>query len=112
MTEAVSPPGRKPHCGLTISPHQDMSSGPGHHPGPTATDYREGHPGMNTVRLTASPRAHGCRAWGGCTPDVRCLEHRDAEPVPIVDLYPLVLDVIVPRPYGRPRLRLIKGGKR
>lgn len=67
---------------------------------------------MTTVRLIASPRAYGCRAWGGCTPDNRCAEHRDSEPQPIGDLLALALDVIVPRPaYGRPRLRLIHGGK-
>lgn len=69
---------------------------------------------MHSTVLTAAPRDHGCRAWGGCAPGARCLEHQAAEPVPLVDLYPLVLEHLAPprRAYGRPRLRLIQGGKR
>ena len=64
--------------------------------------------------LTGSPGAYGCRAWGGCTPDDRCVEHRDADPQQIGELYGLVLNLIAPPPppWRKPRLRLIQGGKR
>ncbi|MFV2102813.1 hypothetical protein [Micromonospora sp. LOL_024] len=69
---------------------------------------------MNTVRLTASPGAHGCRAWGGCTPDDRCAEHRDTDPQPVGELLGLALRLIAPPApqWRKPQLRLIQGGKR
>ncbi|MFI6331900.1 hypothetical protein ACIBBG_26780 [Micromonospora chersina] len=66
---------------------------------------------MNTVRLTASPTAHGCRAWGGCTPGDRCAEHSvDVDPTPLAELLFVGLDQLTPP--RRPRLHLVKGGKR
>jgi hypothetical protein len=63
--------------------------------------------------LIADPRAYGCRAWGGCTPGDRCAEHRDSDPASLADLIVLALDHLAPpRPvYGRPRLRVIRGGR-
>ncbi|WP_200214957.1 hypothetical protein [Micromonospora coerulea] len=65
---------------------------------------------MDSTVLTPSPRAHGCRAWGGCTPGDRCAEHRDSDPVPLAELLFVALDQLTPP--RRPRLRVIQGGKR
>jgi hypothetical protein len=64
------------------------------------------------ARLQPDPRAHGCRAWGGCTPDNRCAEHRDSDPTPLSELLFVALDQLTPPRPRRPRLRLVKGGKR
>lgn len=68
---------------------------------------------MQTRVLIASPRAYGCRAWGGCTPGDRCAEHRGAEPERVGELLAKTLHHIVParRVHRRPRLRLIRGGR-
>lgn len=64
---------------------------------------------MQSSLLTPSLRAYGCRAWGGCTPDDRCPEHRDAEPEQVGDLAATLIGALRP---DRPRLYLVKGGKR
>ena len=64
---------------------------------------------MHSRVPTISPRAYGCRAWGGCTPDDRCPEHRDAEPEQVGDLAAALIAALRP---DRPRMHLVKGGKR
>ena len=60
---------------------------------------------------TVSHTAPGCRAWGGCTPDDRCAEHRiDADPAPLAELLFVALDQLTPP--RRPRLHVLQGGKR
>lgn len=68
---------------------------------------------MKSRVLIADPGDYGCRAWGGCTPDDRCAEHRDTEPQRLGDILGQALAALAPpRPVRRPRLRLIRGGKR
>lgn len=62
---------------------------------------------MSTI-ATFPRQPQNCRTRGGCTPDVRCDEHRNAEPERLGDLAAELFTTFRP---NRPRLYLIRGGK-